>query len=381
MLATSDPRVDVLIPAYNSAGTIASSLRSIQEQTVRDIRIIVIDDGSPDATPEIVGRIAAADPRVMHIRKDVNSGIVDSLNLGLARSRAPYIARHDADDLSYPHRFEVQLDYLDAHQDCIAIGAVARHVNARGEHTGGYTRLSPPELADPGWFPSREPYLMHPFLMVRREAILAVGGYRHLFHSEDTDLYWRLQELGRLYNPPELLGDYRFHAGSITSRSLQNGRVSALNSQLAAISAIRRRSGRPDLVFSAGRLQEYQGTETLAGLLRLVRDDLTADEFAYLEVAVAAKLVECASYRPYVPDMTDCRFIRRVLRANWHRMKPENVLELRRFLVSVGTKMIYHRRMTEVMQLLSLADLTKAMRRVTHISVQVRMGRLKPVPG
>lgn len=381
MPPTNDPAVDVLIPAYNSADTIASSLRSIQEQTVTGIRILVVDDGSTDGTPDIVEGIAAEDPRVVLIRKPANSGIVDALNLGLERSEAPYIARHDADDLSYPTRFAVQLAYLEAHPDCVAVGAAARHVNGKGDPTGGYARLRAPELADPRWFPSREPYLMHPFLMVRREALVAVGGYRHVFHSEDTDLYWRLQERGRLHNPPELLGDYRLHAGSITSKSLRNGRVAALNSQLAAVSALRRRAGRADLAFPPERLRAYEGAETMPGLLRLVQDDLTPEEFTYLEAAVAAKLTENVSYRPYLLEGTDCRFIRRTLKANWHRFTPENALELRRFLISVGTKLIYHRRLKEVAMLLSPRDLARALHRVTSVSMMVRMQRLRPVPG
>ena len=180
---------DVLIPAYNGAETIADSVRSIQQQTIAEIRIIVVDDGSTDMTPEIVATLATSDPRIKLIRKPSNSGIVDTLNLGLAQCTALYVARHDADDLAYPDRFAVQLAYLSSHPDCLAVGAAARRVDARGTPLGDYARMPPPELADPTWVPSREPYLMHPFLMVRREALMKVGGYRHAFHSEDTDLY------------------------------------------------------------------------------------------------------------------------------------------------------------------------------------------------
>lgn len=380
MSRVDKPIIDVLIPAYNSAETIVSSLKSIQQQTVSDIRIIIIDDGSTDATPDLVAAVAAKDSRIEYIKKPNNSGIVDALNLGLARSCAPYIARHDADDLAYPERFAVQLQYLEAHSDCLAIGAVARHVDVNGRHTGGYATPRPIETADPCWFPAREPYLMHPFLMLRREAAISVGGYRHVFHAEDADLYWRLQERGRLYNPPDVLGDYRFHAGSITSKSLHNGRVSALNSQLAAISAVRRRSGQPDLIFNSERLREYEMANTTEDLLRLVEGDLTSKEYLYLRSAVAAKLIETASYRPYVLDESDCKFIKRSLQTCRHQLNSENAVELRNISITVGTKMFYHKRIRELTSLLSFADLTKTFLRVARISMQARLRRLKLTP-
>ena len=384
MPADGQALIDVLIPAYNSEGTIESSVRSIQDQTVRSIRILVIDDGSSDRTSEIVAAIAAADPRVEHIQKPGNSGIVDTLNIGLARCTAPYVARHDADDLAYPNRFEVQLAYLEADPDLIAVGAVARHVDERGNHTaahGSFSRLPPPELADPRSFPSREPYLMHPFLMVRREALVAVGGYRYVMHAEDTDLYWRLQERGRLHNPPDLLGDYRFHTGSITSGSVHNGRIGALASQLAAISAVRRRAGRPDLDFPRERLAQYRAAAGVTDLLRIASADLTPEERAYLEVAVAAKLVESASYRPYLLEGADCRFIRTTLTANWHRLSPEEAVEMEEKLVTVGTRMFYHRRLRELAMLLPRAAFVRTVRRVAGITLQTRLQRLRRARG
>ena len=372
--------IDVLIPAYNSEATIESAVRSIQDQTVTAIRILVVDDGSTDRTSEIVAAIAAADPRVEHIRKPGNSGIVDTLNIGLARCRAAYVARHDADDIAYPNRFEVQLALLEPDPDLIAVGAVARHIDERGNQIlqhGGFSRPPPPELADPHRFPSREPYLMHPFLMARRDALVAVGGYRYVVHAEDTDLYWRLQERGRLHNPPDLLGDYRFHTGSITSGSVHNGRVGALNSQLAAISALRRRAGKPDLDFPPERLALYRAARGVADLLRIVQPDLTPEERAYLEPAVAAKLLELASYRPYLLEAADCRFIRATLLAHWHRFGPEDAAELQEKLVTVGTRMFYHRRLREIAALLPRAALARTVQRVAGITLQTRLERLR----
>ena len=380
MRSDTATRIDVLIPVYNAASTVRASLRSIQEQTVSDIRILVIDDGSNDATAAIVSDLAVEDPRIELIRKPSNSGIVDTLNVGLGYCQSPYVARHDADDVAYPNRFEVQLRYLGAHAGCLAVGASTRLVDAAGRHLGGYSRLPQPDVADPHWFPSREPYLLHPFLMIRRDALVAVGGYRHAFHAEDTDLYWRVQERGAMYNLPDLLGEYRIHAGSISGTSIQNGRISALNSQLSAISAVRRRSGLPDLLFPPERLAAYRRTDTTAGLLQVVSGDLTPEERSYLELAVAVKIVDGAIHRPYYLDEEDCRFVRRTITANRHRFCRENAEEVREKLASVGTKMVYGRRLREVGILLPPRVLARTLGQVSRFSFEARLRRWITLP-
>ncbi len=306
------PLVDVVIPAYNGAKTIESAVASIQAQTVRDIRIIVVNDGSTDGTREIVRRLADADSRVVLLDRP-NGGIVDALNAGLATCTASMVARHDADDLASPDRFEKQLAFLHAHPGCSAVSGAIRHIDDAGRVLGPPLHLPSPDLADPRECPQREPYLIHPFLMVRRAAVEAVGGYRYVFHSEDTDLYWRLQEVGTLANMPDVLGEFRIHGRSITGMSVLNGRVSALNSQLAGISALRRRAGREDLAFPRSALAECLGARSLEGIVRVGSRGLDPAEAALLAPAVCAKLLELSSHRPYELDMEDCGYIRDTL--------------------------------------------------------------------
>src|SRR5689334_14700000 len=98
MSSINKARIDVLIPAYNAETTIESALASIQTQTIQDIRIIVVNDGSTDRTGEILEKLKSKDPRI-EVITTVNGGIVDALNHGLQACSADYIARHDADDI------------------------------------------------------------------------------------------------------------------------------------------------------------------------------------------------------------------------------------------------------------------------------------------
>jgi glycosyltransferase involved in cell wall biosynthesis len=318
--------VDILLPAYNSASTIKESIASLQHQTVRNLRIIVIDDGSTDETPAILKRLAQKDDRITVLTKP-NGGIVEALNAGLDLCQSKFIARQDADDISDASRIAIQLDYLSKHPDCLAVSGATRHIDAAGHFTGYTHYFPPPGSADPKWAPQREPYLCHPFLMVRRSAILSLGGYRFVYHSEDTDLYWRLSEHGRLHNLDVPLGDYRMHDGSISGGSIVNGRIAALNSQLAGLSAQRRRAGRADLRFEKKMIIEYKRNPTSANIYALGSGQLDENETGYLRIAMAAKLLDLTYYRPFELELDDCVFIRQA-RSESHRLSPANRSQL-----------------------------------------------------
>jgi glycosyltransferase involved in cell wall biosynthesis len=302
--------VDVLIPVYNAASTVEEAIHSIQTQSVSPKKIILIDDGSTDETPAILRKIAQADDRIVILTQE-NGGIVDALNAGLQLCTSPYIARHDADDLAAGDRFRRQVEFLDSHPDYVAVSGMMRYIDGEGRFTGEISTIGDPAFADPHWLPSKEPFLMHPFLMVRRSAFNAVKGYRYVFHTEDVDLYWRLGEIGKLHNLAAILGDYRIHAGSISGRSIINGRMQALNSQLAAVDTIRRRSGEKELEFPRSALKLYEAAASMEGMVNLAGKDLTDHEVDRLKIAVANKLMEISNSRPYELDIEDCRFIRK----------------------------------------------------------------------
>ncbi len=304
----SAAKIDVLIPAYNAESTLQAAVASIQSQTVSDIRIIVVNDGSTDRTGEILAEMAQEDARITILTRP-NGGIVSALNAGLEISTAEYIARHDADDLAYPNRFREQLSFLEGNPPYVAVGSNVHHIDQDGKLIGTQSRFAGDVEPDPDWLPSKEPYLMHPFLMVRREAIEKVGGYRYVVHAEDTDLYWRLLNIGRLHNLPAIHGEYRIHSGSISSASILNGRIAATASQLAALSYKRRVKGVPDIEFSPELRSRYEKLQTLDNIINFVGNTLNEEEHRYLKAATSAKLLSLMEYRPYDPDRDDCAFM------------------------------------------------------------------------
>ena len=309
----TDPMIDVLIPVYNAGDTIESSIRSILNQTIKNIRIIVVDDGSTDNTGQVLRTLQDIDPRIDLI-STANGGIVSALNIALDLSKAEFIARHDADDIAYEYRFERQLEYMAKHPDCVALGCNAVIINENDEAIRETDSYGGNMISDPGCIPAKEPYILHPFLMTRSSAIKAIGGYRSVLHAEDTDLYWRLLERGRLYNLPDILGKYRIHGNSVTSGTVRNGRIGAVYATLSAVSRQRVLRGASDLLFPADAMNRIKEYESLCQIIGFVSHQLTDSEMQYLQSASAAKLLQNATYRAYSLEKSDSLFIHNQLK-------------------------------------------------------------------
>ncbi|HET6390999.1 glycosyltransferase family 2 protein [Hyphomicrobium sp.] len=305
---TRDRLVSVLLPLYNAENYIGHSIRSLLRQTHENLEIIVIDDGSTDRSGEFVRDLAAIDSRIRYVAK-TNSGIVDALNLGLTLARGVFIARQDADDISTPARIEKQVEYLIEHPTCIAVSGAHFHIDESGYFTGGRHYPSNRGSGDYTAYPAMEPYLPHPFLMMHA-SILKELKYRHTFHCEDSDLYWRAVRFGKLENMSEILGLYRIHTASISGASIIDGRIQAVYSQLAAISAARYDLMIPDLEFDPTLLAKCRKAKSLARIIDLFAPMLDPRELAYLRAASALKLVELSGFRPYRLEKEDLQFLK-----------------------------------------------------------------------
>lgn len=115
-----NPTISVILPTYNDAAYLQHSIDSILEQTFRDFELIVIDDGSTDGTQSVLD--GYTDSRMVKLKNDSNKGLIFSLNRGLDAANGKYIARMDADDISYPKRLERQYEYMEKNRDITLCG-------------------------------------------------------------------------------------------------------------------------------------------------------------------------------------------------------------------------------------------------------------------
>lgn len=216
----SDPLVSVIMPAYNAAAFVGTAVNSILGQTLEDFEFLVVEDGSTDATGEILQ--AFRDPRLKILTNERNLGLVISLNRGLAAVRGRYVARMDADDWSYPDRLALQVAYLEQHPE-IGILSCAYQItdailNIVGEHY-----LPETDVAIRRDLYCKYESFCHPAVMLRHAALPESAPYRReWFPAEDRDLWLRMLETCLGANLPQVLHKKREHAHSISN---QNARV------------------------------------------------------------------------------------------------------------------------------------------------------------
>lgn len=209
------PTISVLMSAYNSERYAKEAVESILNQTYRDFELILIDDGSKDASPAILKALADRDARVRFISRP-NKGLTKTLNEALSLARGRYVARMDADDVAMPDRFEKQVKYLDEHPECVCVGSRVDLIDPLGsvfrtsDHKLTHEEIDAGLMNGSGWS------IVHPVATMRRDAVEKVGGYREQFEtSQDLDLFLRLGEVGKLANLPDVLLGYRQHFESV----------------------------------------------------------------------------------------------------------------------------------------------------------------------
>jgi glycosyltransferase involved in cell wall biosynthesis len=219
------------MPTYNGERFLRAAIDSILGQTFRDFELIVIDDGSTDGTPAILREIAAQDDRISVLTNERNLGIAGATNRGLAAARGEYVALQDHDDISLPHRFQTELDFLNSHPDIALVGSAAALIDENG---AAYADSPLPcDEIDIKW---RLLFCGDAFhytsIMVRRSTMQAIGGYGEdpaFRFAEAYDPFSRLAMNHCVANLPETLVLWRRHPGATSlqrqEEQLRSGEV------------------------------------------------------------------------------------------------------------------------------------------------------------
>ena len=249
-LPSQNPRVSVLMPVYNAEAYLADAVQSVLGQTFADFEFIIVDDGSTDSSLEILRKYEGRDDRIRLISR-ANTGYLVALNEMIDLARGGLLARMDSDDVCLPTRFERQVDYLDRHLDCVAVGSKVRLIDPDGDPLAVWNHEIEHEVIDRFHLEGeRGAVICHPSVMMRAKAVESVGGYREAYYTaEDLDLFLRLAEIGRLANLDEPLLQYRMHGSSIC-HSKKGQQLTAIRN---SVEDARRRRGindgieRPDI--------------------------------------------------------------------------------------------------------------------------------------
>jgi glycosyltransferase involved in cell wall biosynthesis len=208
------PLVSVVINAYNVEPYLAECLDGALAQTMEDFEVILVNDGSTDATGAIAEAYARRDGRLRVLHNERNLGIPATINRALALSRGEFVAKMDADDVSLPPRLERQVAHLRANPQVVMVGCWWVRIDMQGRELGAQRpRPSNERLARRM---RTRCVLMHTGVMYRGDVVRRLK-YREFFrYAQDYDLFLRLCEHGEIAILPEVLVKQRLNYEGVT---------------------------------------------------------------------------------------------------------------------------------------------------------------------
>ena len=179
---------------FNDASCLEASIQSMVDQTFGDWEFIIWNDASTDGSYEKLMAWSEKDHRIKVFSNEQNLGLAASLNKALEKSTGEYIARMDGDDRALPDRLAVQVDFLDNHPEFSIVSGGCILFDQMGEW-GKRSGKEIPEKRDFLWGSQ----FLHPASIMRRDDLLAVGGYRvckDTQRAQDYDLFMRMYAKG-----------------------------------------------------------------------------------------------------------------------------------------------------------------------------------------
>ena len=198
------PRVTILLPNYNNEPTIRKCIDSALEQTYGSFILLIVDDGSTDKSPEIIN--SYEDDRIQFITKENNSGIVDTLNIGLDQVNTEFVARLDGDDYMHPERIEQQIQFMDQHKEVDICGTYLINF---GMDDSKVDMVRGSDLIKANLIYRHT--LAHPTMMFRGK-LFTQDKFRYsekFYLMEDFELIYRMKDQVIMDNVPEYLYYYR----------------------------------------------------------------------------------------------------------------------------------------------------------------------------
>jgi glycosyltransferase involved in cell wall biosynthesis len=237
----NSPPVSVMMTVFNGQEFLSETIDSVLGQSFRDFEFVIVDDGSTDATGDILSRYVLRDSRICVLREG-KKGRAASLNLAISLAKGKYVANIDADDLAMPGRLQEQVAFMERNPEVGVLGSAFELITDSGRAMN--IMRHPLEDSEIRSAMLRYNPICHSSVIFRRDVALALGGYRRVFEpSEDFDLWLRMSERSRIANLHNVLVRYRTHANQLSVRKQEHQALCVLAASTAA--AFRKQS-RPD---------------------------------------------------------------------------------------------------------------------------------------
>ena len=230
------PVVSVVMATYNHAPYVAQTIRSVLDQTFQDLELIVADDGSRDATREVVAGFS--DPRLSFFPNTVNRGACVVTNELIGRARGKYVAVINSDDFWVLDKLATQVAFMDSHPEYGAMFGRARFVDREGtEIPPGDPRyaevFNQPNRSQAAWLRhlfQKGNCLCHPTILIRRHCYDEIGLLDNRYRQiPDLDLWVRLCKRYPIFVSDQVLINFRVLPGENASDPNRNNQVRTLN--------------------------------------------------------------------------------------------------------------------------------------------------------
>lgn len=224
--------LSIVLCTYNDEKYIYEAIKSILDQSYSKFELIIVNDGSTDNTGQIIKRFE--DERIKIIEKN-NTGLIDSLNLGISLCKNNWVARMDGDDISIKDRLEKQIKLIS--EDVSVIGGQCIIIDEKNSIIGKT------------WFKTDHasiikrikyglPVLAHPTTLINKRIFVEVGGYDKYFNvSEDLDLWIKMSQKGKIINVNDTILYLRKHSNNI---SYTKNNLQFLNTNICKLKGKRR---------------------------------------------------------------------------------------------------------------------------------------------
>jgi len=194
-LARPDPLVSVIIPCYNSELYLLQAIRSVMNQTYTSWQLVVVDDGSTDATTSIISELSRELGEKMVTVRTPNLGACSARNSGVAAATGVFIAFLDSDDYWHKDKLKVQIDYLETHSHFVGVGCQYSVIRNEDEKTLRLIDFKWTREGTTDWLLLYgNPPALNSVLLIKRSVFNELGGFDTNLgsHAEDMDFLWRL---------------------------------------------------------------------------------------------------------------------------------------------------------------------------------------------
>ena len=212
------PLISVVMSVHNAVmDYLKEAVQSILKQTYENFEFIIVNDINSEPVNSYLKEISKDEPRIRLIHNEYNIGLTRSLIKGVGLAKGKYIARQDADDISKPERFQIQVAKMEDDGDIILLGTWSKDIDLSGAQ-------NPHCPIDDDQYLKKSLFFMnhfsHPSVMFRLDAYYKVKGYNPRYRTgQDYDLWFRMAQIGKFGIIEKFLVQRRVHGGAISASS------------------------------------------------------------------------------------------------------------------------------------------------------------------